>query len=94
MICSLARRRRCSVLLLLLLLLFLLAALPLLGAHLPNVLLHLRLLLLSQNAEDLIVQLMRRSRNVLRAGGMRLRVAIEQVLNLIVLLVGEVHAVE
>ena len=65
-----------------------------LGAHLLHILLHLRLLRLCQNPEDLIVQLMRRAMNVLRAGRMRLGVLIEQTLNLLVLLVREVHAVE
>lgn len=75
-------------------LLHLLAPLLMLRAHLLHVLLHLRLLRLSQNAEDLFAQLTRSAPNVRRAGGMSLGVLIEQTLNLLVLLVREVHAVE
>lgn len=70
--------------------------LPLLmfGAHVLHVLLNLRLLLGCQNPEDLIAQLTRRSVNALRTGGMSLGVLIEQALNLGVLLIRKVHAVE
>lgn len=75
-------------------LLHLLAPLLMLRAHLLHVLLHLRLLRLGQNAENLIAQLTPRAANVRRAGGMSLGILIEQALNLLMLLVREVHAVE
>lgn len=76
------------------LLLRLLAPLPMLRAHRLHGLLNLRLLVRGQNAEDLVAQLTGSTANGLRAGRMRLCVLIEQTLNLIVLLVREVHAVE
>ena len=75
-------------------LLHLLAALLVLGAHLLHGLLDLRLLLRGQNPKDLFAELTRRAAYALRAGGMRLSVLIEQALDLVVLLVREIHAVE
>lgn len=75
-------------------LLHLAAALLVLGAHLLHGLLHLRLLLRCQNPKDLLAELTRRAAYPLRAGGMRLGVLIEQALDLFVLLIREIHAVE
>ena len=67
------------------------ASLQLLDALCVHLLAKLRLLVRGENGEDLVTQIAHRGSIELTAGGMRLRVLIEQALDLAVLLAGKVE---